>query len=131
MTDGRERAARREGIQTQQDWVDNLIHLLIEDLTETERDWDIELTGAVREAVAGTLESYGVIAAGELYPTMPPEEDEEFEGEIAGGAADNYGRGNFKGAVAEIRSGPKDALLGIIAAVLLLMWFLFVAPLLF
>ncbi len=40
MAKERERAARREVIRSRRDWVDNVIHILIEDLTETEWEWD-------------------------------------------------------------------------------------------
>ena len=53
-----------------QDFVDNLIFSLIQQLNPTNRviDWDIEMIGNVRDAVVCELEKKLVISEFEIYP---------------------------------------------------------------
>lgn len=85
-------------IWDQQDFVDNTVHSLIEELLGRKMEWDIHITGDVRDAIIETLEFHGLATEDELYPFVP-EEDQMMDD-----APDE--RASFAGFVKDIAERP-------------------------
>ncbi len=59
-----------------QDFVDNAIHALLEELADMVIQWDVSLLGAVRDIISDEFESRGIMTEADFYP-CPDEPDEQ------------------------------------------------------
>lgn len=109
-------------IWERQDVVDNAVHNLIEELIGTKCDWEMEITGDVREAIVEVLEHHGIIKADEFYPSATDNNDDDDD---VGGLA------NFAETVAEFRASPLKIILEFAALVLTLLAIIYGLPLIF
>lgn len=92
-----------------QDFVDNTIHKMIEDLTGVKRNWDIHVIGSVRDAVARNLEFHGLIKEDELYPFIEEDDQED---------ALDVEPASLEGAFAELREHPVKSICQFCAVIL-------------
>lgn len=63
-------------IWDQQDFVDNTVHELIETLCGRKIEWDISITGDVRDAIIKSLEYHKLTTEDEMYPYVEERQPE-------------------------------------------------------
>lgn len=91
-------------IWDQQDLVDNAVHNLIETLVGRKMDWNIHITGDVRDAIIKSLEFHGLVTEDQVYPFV--EEDDQEDAEADDDDDDRDEPASLENAIAELRANP-------------------------